>query len=63
MAKFVTEFSKSSTKLLKQFIEEVGVIVTGRRTFENAGAWDGQNPFNRFGLNSPLLAALPFTVG
>ncbi len=41
-----SHISQASVNLLKQFIESIGVIVTGRRTFENAGAWDGQNPFD-----------------
>ncbi len=38
--------SQASANLLKQLVEEVGVIVTGRRTFDYAGAWGGQHPFD-----------------
>ncbi len=38
--------SKASAELLQRVVASTGAIVTGRRTFENAGAWDGEHPFN-----------------
>jgi dihydrofolate reductase len=38
--------SPPSADYLRGLMAEVGAFLTGRRTFERAGGWDGQHPWN-----------------
>jgi len=38
------KISRASAELLEQVVKTSGAIVTGRRTFDIAGAWGGQHP-------------------
>jgi len=38
--------SEPSADHLKGLMAEVGAMLTGRRTFEKAGGWDGQHPWD-----------------
>jgi len=38
--------SAASADHVKSLMSEVGAMLTGRRTFEKAGGWDGQHPWD-----------------
>ena len=38
--------SAPSADHLNRLVAEIGAMLTGRRTFEVAGGWDGQHPWN-----------------
>jgi dihydrofolate reductase len=38
--------SEASADHVRGLMAEVGAMLTGRRTFEKAGGWDGQHPFD-----------------